>query len=65
MSNLLFVGMKFSYKIQILSLDWWRGFDQQDVTRVPKGKVELWFCNEVQGSVKTMVKWCIDTYSKI
>ena len=41
-------------------VDWWRGFNQHDVTRAPKGNVELWFCNEVQGLVKIMVKWCID-----
>ena len=41
-------------------VDWWRGFNQQDVTKEHKGNVELWFCNEVQRSVKTMVKWCID-----
>ena len=41
-------------------VDWRRGFNQQDVTKEPKGKVELWCCNEVQGSVKTMVKWYID-----
>ena len=41
-------------------VDWWRGFNQLDVTKVPKGKVELWFCNQVQGSIKKMVKWCID-----
>ena len=41
-------------------VDWWKGFNQKDVTKAPKGKVELGFCNEVQGSVKTMVKWCID-----
>ena len=40
-------------------VDWWRGFNQQDVTREPKGKVELWYCSEVQGLDKTMVKWCI------
>ena len=41
-------------------VDWWRGFNQQDVAKTPKGKVELWFCNELQGLVKAMVKWCID-----
>ena len=41
-------------------VDWWRGFNQQDITKAPKGKVELWFCNEVQGSVKTVVKWFIN-----
>ena len=25
----------------------------------PKGKVELWLCNEAQGLVKIVVKWCI------
>ena len=45
-------------------VDWWRGFDQQDVTRAPKGKVEIWSCNEVHGSAKTMVKWCIDNILK-
>ena len=37
-------------------VDWWRWFNQQDVTKELKGKVELWFFNEVQGSVKIMVK---------
>ena len=36
-------------------VDWWRRFDQQDVTKVPRGKVELWLCNEVQGLVKIMI----------
>ena len=36
-------------------VDWWRGFNQQDIT-TPRGKVELWFCNKEQGSVKKMVK---------
>ena len=53
--------------IQVLSLSWlmkkiW--FDQQDVTKVPRGKVELWLCNEVQGLVKTMITWCIDNLLK-
>ena len=41
-------------------VDWWRGFDQWEVTTSPRGKVELWLCNEVQGVVKKMVKSCID-----
>ena len=64
MPNLLFFGITIAYKIQVLSLSWLmideedlkRFFNQQDVTRRPRGKVELWFCNEVQGLVKTMVK---------
>ena len=39
-------------------VDCWRGFNQQDVTKAPKGKVELWCCNEVQGSIKAMMKRC-------
>ena len=34
------------------------------MTKAPDGKVELWCSNEVQGSVKTMVKWCIDNILK-
>ena len=41
-------------------VDWWRRFDQQDVTKAPRGKVELWLYNEVQGSVKIVMTWCID-----
>ena len=36
-------------------VDWWGGFDQQDVTKVPRGKVELWLCNEVQELVKIVI----------
>ena len=46
-------------------VDWWRGFDQKDLIISPRGKVELWLCNEVKGSVKTMVKWCIDNLLKV
>ena len=46
-------------------VDWWRGFDQWEVTIEPRGKVELWLCNEAQGSVKTMVKWCIDNLFEV
>ena len=45
--------------------DWWRGFDQWDITIVCRGKVELWICNEIQGTIKTMVKWCIDNLLKV
>ena len=31
-----------------------------DVIIAPRGKVELWLCNEVQELVKTMVTWCTD-----
>ena len=47
----MFIRSKYYHLV-----DWWRGFNQQDVTRAPKGKVELWYYNEVQGLVKTMVK---------
>ena len=58
MSNLLSVGKTISYMIQVLSLSWLmkkiqKGFNQQDVTRVPRGKVELWLCNGVQELAKT------------
>ena len=46
-------------------VDWWRGSNQWDVTKSPRGKVELWFYIEVQGSVKTMIKWCIDNILKV
>ena len=36
-------------------VDWWRGFDQQDVTKVPRGKVELWLCIEMQELVKIVI----------
>ena len=44
-------------------VDWWRRFeevDQQDVTKVPSGKVELWLCNEVQELARTVIKQRID-----
>ena len=44
-------------------VDWWRRFEeinQQDVTKLPSGKVDLWLCNEVQESVKTVITQCID-----
>ena len=44
--------------------DWWRRFEkvfnQQDLTRRPKGKVELWLCNGVQELAKTVITQCID-----
>ena len=56
-----FLVRKFLIRSKYYHLvDWWRGFNQQDVTKALKGKVDLWFFNEVQESVKTMVKWCID-----
>ena len=30
------------------------------VTIAPRGKVELWLCNEVKESVKTVMTWSID-----
>ena len=50
-------------------VDWWRRFEedltneedskkvfnQQDVTRRPRGKVELWLCNGVQELVKILI----------
>ena len=51
---------QLSYKWSVLVRSGFVGFDQYDVTTTPKGKVELWLCNEVQGSIKTMVKLCID-----
>ena len=42
----------------------WNGFNQQDVTKVPRGKVELWLCNGVQESVKTVITQCIDNLFK-
>ena len=55
MSNLLSMGKTITYMIHVLSLSWlmkkiWKGFNQQDVTKVPSGKFELWLCNEVQES---------------
>ena len=55
MSNLLIVGKTFTYLIQVISLSWLmideedlideedskKVFSQQDVTRRPRGKVEL------------------------
>ena len=46
-------------------VDWWGGFDQQDVTKVPRGKVELWLCIEVQGSIKTVMTQCVDNYLRL
>ena len=36
----------------------WKGFNQQDLTKIPSGKVELWLFNEVQdfGMVLT-IEW--------
>ena len=39
-------------------------FDQQDVTKVPREKVELWLCNEVQELAKKMITQCIDNLWK-
>ena len=36
-----------------------------DVTIAPRGNVELWLCNEVQESVKTVETWCIDYVVKV
>ena len=44
-------------------VDWWRRFEeinQQDVTKVPSGKVKLWLCNKVQELGKTMITQFID-----
>ena len=46
-------------------VDWWRRFDQWDVTVAPRGKVELWLCNEVQGLVKTVMTRCIDNLLEV
>ena len=32
-----------------------KGFNQQDVTRRPRGNVELWLCNGVQESIKIVI----------
>ena len=56
MSNLLFASKTIAYMIQVLSLSWlMKNIWSKDVTKVPRGKVELWLCNEVQGSVKTVI----------
>ena len=46
-------------------VDWWKGFDQKEITIAPRGKVKLWICNEVQGSVKTVMICCIDNILKV
>ena len=51
----LFIRSKYYHLV-----DWRGGVNRLDVTKAPKGKVELWCCNEVQGLVKTLVKWCIE-----
>ena len=33
----------------------WKGFNQQDVTRRPRRKVELWLCNGVQDLAKIVI----------
>ena len=39
----------------------WKGFNQQDVTRRPRGKVELWLCNGVQKLVKIVItNWFVN-----
>ena len=69
MSNLLSMGKTNPYMIKVLSLSWlmkkiWKGFNQQDVTRTPRGKVELLLCNRVQELVKTVITQCIDNLFK-
>ena len=54
------LGKTIAYMIQLLSLSLlmkniWKGFNQQDVTKVPSGKVELWLCNGVQELAKTVI----------
>ena len=41
-----------------------KGFNQQDVTKRPRGKVELWLCNEVQELAKIVIIQCIDNLLK-
>ena len=48
-------------------VDRWRRFEefvQQDVTKVPSGKVELWLCNKVQELPKIVITQCIDDLLK-
>ena len=64
MSNLLSIGKKIAYMIQVLSLSWsikkiWKGFNQLDVNKVPSGKVELWLYNGVWELAKTVITQCI------
>ena len=42
----------------------WKGFNQQDVTRRPRGNVELWLWNGVQELVKTVITQCFDNLLK-
>ena len=66
MSNLLFVGKTTSYKILLLLLIWlMKRIWSKDVTIAPRGKVELWLCNEVQESIKIVMTWCIDNLLKV
>ena len=37
----------------------------KDVIIAPRGKVELWLCNKVQGLAKTVMIWCIDNILKV
>ena len=46
-------------------VDWWKGFNQLDVTIAPRGKFELWLYNEFQGPIKTMVKWCFNNLLEV
>ena len=39
-------------------------FNQQDVTRRPRGMLELWLCNGVQESAKIVITQCIDNLLK-
>ena len=69
MSTLLSVGNGIAYMIQVLSLSWlmkkiWKGFNQQDVTKVPSGKVELWLCNGVKELAKIVITQFIDDLLK-
>ena len=45
--------------------DWWRRFDQKDVTKEPRGRVDLWYERGVQESAKIVITWCIDNLPNI
>ena len=63
------MGKTIAYMIQVLLLSWlmkkiWKGFNQQDVTKVPSGKVELGLCNGVHELAKIVITHCIDDLLK-
>ena len=43
----LFIWFKYYHLVDLIDEEDLKRFDQQDVTKVPRGNFELWLCNEV------------------